>query len=318
MRRLQTPQLRHDQEQVEHSGSARAQEVLPLVSQPHGAPRDSLIATAGEDEGALKGAPSSSTVRTMELGDLAGRAFGPAHLHVSPDGVEDFVEATGDDPNRWTDHAPPGFISVALFAAAPELLASLYEHSVIHGEQSYTWLRPFEIGIRLGISGQVTKVRERGGVSFITFEMDVEDPDGSVARGSALFLASAGSTPTRSEEQREPGATDRGPVGLGQVSASRSDLVRYAAATRDWNPIHWDHDTAVAAGLSGVVVHGLLQASWVFKAASRRGRLSSARVRFRHPLLPARPVSVELDENRFSLTDGTTEYLTATIGYVDE
>ena len=24
---------------------------------------------------------------------------------------------------------------------------------------------------------------------------------------------------------------------------------RYAAATRDWNPIHWDHDSAVAAGL---------------------------------------------------------------------
>ncbi|NIP92489.1 MAG: hypothetical protein GWO24_03050, partial [Akkermansiaceae bacterium] len=52
-------------------------------------------------------------------------------------------------------------------------------------------------------------------------------------------------------------------------SASRADLVRYAGITRDFNPIHWDHEAAVEAGLPGVIVHGLLMASWVTQAAGR-------------------------------------------------
>ena len=52
-------------------------------------------------------------------------------------------------------------------------------------------------------------------------------------------------------------------------SASRGDLLRYAAATGDWNPIHWDHEAAVSAGLPGIVAHGLLMAAWVVQAAAR-------------------------------------------------
>ena len=66
--------------------------------------------------------------------------------------------------------------------------------------------------------------------------------------------------------------------------------MRYAAATGDANPIHLDHQAARAAGLPGVVAHGLLLAAWFFQAAARfRGGphpLQSARVRFRRPLRP--------------------------------
>jgi acyl dehydratase len=72
-------------------------------------------------------------------------------------------------------------------------------------------------------------------------------------------------------------------------SAARSDLVRYAGATRDWNPIHWDHDSAVAAGLPTTVVHGLLQAAWLLSAASvlseQAAPIADARVRFRSPMV---------------------------------
>lgn len=254
----------------------------------------------------------------MDLSDLAGRRFGPAHLFVSQDGVADFVSATGDDPDRWMDQAPPGFVSVALFGVAPHLLSMLYEHAVIHGEQNYLWHRPFRIGSELSMTGGVTKVRERGGVHFITFEMSVDDDSGTVATGSALFLAGVQAGSSSSEEREEPAATDRGSLGDGEVSASRSDLVRYAAATRDWNPIHWDHDSAVAAGLPGVVVHGLLQASWVLRKAAEDHILVSARVRFRNPLFPASPVSISLDGTRATLSDGVTDFITATLEYADE
>jgi acyl dehydratase len=263
----------------------------------------------------------------MDLAGLVDQTFGPRHLWVSPDGVADFVEATGDDPERWLTAAPPGFMSVALFAVAPGLLGLLYEHSVIHGEQSFTWDRPLSVGTELEITGRVTRARERSGVHFITFEMEAADEAGKVATGSALFLAAGESTPARAEHERtEPEATDRGDPANGQLSASRADLVRYAAATRDWNPIHWDHNSAVAAGLPGVVVHGLLQASWALRhatvGASGDRPLVAARIRFRAPLLPANPVTVTSDQDgsavTISLSDDESEYITTRVELNDE
>ncbi|MCP2248798.1 MaoC/PaaZ C-terminal domain-containing protein [Lentzea aerocolonigenes] len=39
---------------------------------------------------------------------------------------------------------------------------------------------------------------------------------------------------------------------------TRHDLVRYAGASGDFNPIHWNDRSAQRIGLSGVVAHGVL------------------------------------------------------------
>jgi acyl dehydratase len=38
---------------------------------------------------------------------------------------------------------------------------------------------------------------------------------------------------------------------------TRADLVRYAGASGDFNPIHWNDRTAKAVGLPGVIAHGM-------------------------------------------------------------
>ncbi|PSR31982.1 MAG: dehydratase [Sulfobacillus benefaciens] len=38
---------------------------------------------------------------------------------------------------------------------------------------------------------------------------------------------------------------------------TRSDLVRYAGASEDFNPIHFDDDAARFYGLDGVIAHGM-------------------------------------------------------------
>ncbi|WP_028937667.1 MaoC/PaaZ C-terminal domain-containing protein [Pseudonocardia spinosispora] len=43
-----------------------------------------------------------------------------------------------------------------------------------------------------------------------------------------------------------------------QVHLSRTDLVRYAGASSDFNPIHWSDRVAESVGLPGVVAHGML------------------------------------------------------------
>jgi acyl dehydratase len=74
------------------------------------------------------------------------------------------------------------------------------------------------------------------------------------------------------------------------------DLVRYAAVTRDWNPIHWDHPSARSAGLPGTIVHGLLMAGWLGRAAGRYAAdphaLTSMTIRFRKPLRPGEAATV--------------------------
>ncbi|GAA1554016.1 MaoC family dehydratase [Kribbella lupini] len=42
------------------------------------------------------------------------------------------------------------------------------------------------------------------------------------------------------------------------VTFRREDLVRYAGASGDFNPIHWNDRMAAALGLPGVIAHGML------------------------------------------------------------
>jgi acyl dehydratase len=39
---------------------------------------------------------------------------------------------------------------------------------------------------------------------------------------------------------------------------TRADLVRYAGASGDFNPIHWSERFATSVGLPGVIAHGML------------------------------------------------------------
>ncbi|TCN40552.1 acyl dehydratase [Kribbella orskensis] len=42
------------------------------------------------------------------------------------------------------------------------------------------------------------------------------------------------------------------------VTLRREDLVRYAGASGDFNPIHWNDRMAASLGLPGVIAHGML------------------------------------------------------------
>ncbi|WP_024286925.1 MaoC family dehydratase [Cellulomonas sp. KRMCY2] len=47
-------------------------------------------------------------------------------------------------------------------------------------------------------------------------------------------------------------------VGTRNVTLERRDLVRYAGASGDLNPIHWNERFATEVGLPGVIAHGML------------------------------------------------------------
>nr|WP_204331836.1 MaoC/PaaZ C-terminal domain-containing protein [Geodermatophilus sabuli] len=49
---------------------------------------------------------------------------------------------------------------------------------------------------------------------------------------------------------------------------TRADLVRYAGASGDFNPIHWNDRTATDVGLPGVIAHGMLTMALAARAVT--------------------------------------------------
>lgn len=255
----------------------------------------------------------------MALADLTGRRYGPIQYRLDPEKISDHVEATGADPGQFHSEAPQGFAGTLLFAVAPFLLGdpdlATHNHGVIHGDQSFQWHRPFTFGSTVTVSGEVTKLRERGGVAFLGFSMLVHDDDGPYCDGDSTFVLSGSEAAATGHAERSEPGPDSAPSAGGDDTrwATRRDLIKYAGASRDFNPLHWDHETAVAVGLPGVVVHGLLQTSWLLQAI---GPVATAKFRYRAPLLTSVGVSVEIADDggasRAALTDGSTEYVTAT------
>ena len=246
----------------------------------------------------------------MSLDELTGRRYGPVQEQIYAGQVGAYVEATGDDIDRWRCFAPPSFAGALLFAVAPAFLADPIVvgevRAVLHGEQTFTWHRPLRIGRPLSVTGTVERVRSRGRTAFITFGLEVADAEAAepIVQGRSTFAAFAEATGP-GNDAGEPDVAERGrndrasglefpPAGAHieplEKSASRADLVRYAGASHDWNPIHWDHASAVAVGLEGVIVHGLLAAAWVTQAVARyvpgERPIVDARFRFRSPLRP--------------------------------
>ncbi|MGI8987864.1 MAG: MaoC/PaaZ C-terminal domain-containing protein [Nocardioidaceae bacterium] len=61
-----------------------------------------------------------------------------------------------------------------------------------------------------------------------------------------------------------PGA-DLEPV---TYAVTRADLVRYAGASGDFNPIHWSDRVATEVGLPGVIAHGMYTLALAGRAVS--------------------------------------------------
>jgi acyl dehydratase len=70
---------------------------------------------------------------------------------------------------------------------------------------------------------------------------------------------------------------------------TRADLVRYAGASGDFNPIHWSDRVATAVGLPGVIAHGMFTMALAGRAVTEwtgdPAALVEYQVRFGRPVV---------------------------------
>lgn len=89
---------------------------------------------------------------------------------------------------------------------------------------------------------------------------------------------------------------DRSALAVGDVVAessfglTRDNLVRYAGASGDFNPIHYRDDVAASVGLPGVLAHGMLTMGFAVQPVVEwlggdSGRILDYQVRFTRPIV---------------------------------
>lgn len=94
------------------------------------------------------------------------------------------------------------------------------------------------------------------------------------------------------------------------LDVDRSRLVRYAGASGDFNPIHWNQRVAVGVGLDDVIAHGMLTMALAGRLvtdwAGDPGAITTFEVRFTRPVVVPDPGSARLTINGrvADITDG--------------
>ncbi|MBV1779888.1 MaoC family dehydratase [Paeniglutamicibacter sp. ABSL32-1] len=106
------------------------------------------------------------------------------------------------------------------------------------------------------------------------------------------------------------------PIGTATIRVNRADLVRYAGASGDFNPIHWNERFATEVGLPGVIAHGMftmgsavqLVSDW----AGNPGAVIDYQTRFTKPVPVADPAGSNPSD-----FEGTAIEISGTIGALD-
>lgn len=96
-----------------------------------------------------------------------------------------------------------------------------------------------------------------------------------------------------------------------EFRVTRADLVAYAEASGDHNPIHQDEAVAQAVGLPGVIAHGMFTLALVARAVDEwvgePGRIAELSAKFTKPVVvPVEGTTVTVggsrEGDRFALT----------------
>ncbi|MFO7191208.1 MULTISPECIES: MaoC/PaaZ C-terminal domain-containing protein [Thermocrispum] len=95
------------------------------------------------------------------------------------------------------------------------------------------------------------------------------------------------------------------------VRITRKDLIRYAGASLDFNPIHWNERQATESGLPGVIAHGMLTMALAGRLVTEwtgdSGRVVDLFARFTRPVVVPdddKGAEVELTGKVTEISDG--------------
>lgn len=222
---------------------------------------------------------------------LTGRVYRATHEVTEAD-LGRFADAIGADHDVI---APPTYPVVVAMGAMDAMLADAGQGiAPVHAAQGFRYQRPIRAGDRLVATTNVDRARPMPEGTYLALrtEIGTEKGESVCTAHSTLFavpLPAGAGIWASSAVPRPPSAARLEWTPGTPLRLTRDDLLRYAVAAGDPNPVHWDDAAAEAAGLPGVIAHGMLTMALAGRAvtslAGDPGALAEFAVRFSEPLV---------------------------------
>lgn len=239
-------------------------------------PLDALESQVGDTHETVRG----FEVEAGKVAEFARAIHDPADCYLDASATD----SRGPDATL----APPTFTRVSYFPRyRPEGIDEEFgfdlgfeREYVLHGEQRYRYHRPVRVGDRL--SGETTledvfqrSGRSGGSMTFAVLRTDFYDASGSLVVQAWNTRIETDGPPDDSSDETTTGSIELSGEDTSQMDSpapgdtrsavetpelERRDFVRYAGASGDFNPIHYDEPYATGAGHPSVFGQGMFSA----------------------------------------------------------
>ncbi|MDP9235621.1 MAG: MaoC family dehydratase N-terminal domain-containing protein [Actinomycetota bacterium] len=240
--------------------------------------------------------------------DLAGKDYGETTYEVTAEAIEKYARATNDLNERYLGSdvvAPPIFAVVPAFKSFmdasmdPELGADVLR--LLHAAEEHVLYAPITPGAVLTVASVLESVDLTDTGETFTIKATETLASGEVAAEVRGTMFIRGSAPRGAA--RRPAPDDELPSEIVYEESTKVDddqMVRYAEASGDRNPIHLDPAVARQAGLRRPILHGMCTMAIATKAAVNGlaggdpTRVTRVAVRFSRPVLAGQELTTRL------------------------
>jgi acyl dehydratase len=248
--------------------------------------------------------PTSSLAFAPDLvaeGQVVGRRYHVPRFRLDPELAARFAAVAGARADRLGPVAHPVVVARPALCVLNTLLADpalgAERSTMLHAQSDIRWHDPLTPGTDVELDAEIVDAGAYGNRRGLVVATRVAEPLGPVLVDMQTVLAFAppalpvadGRPPLRVPSRE---VYDKAPVAARTVDLDERFPLRYAEVSGDTNPIHLDPDAARAAGLPGVVLHGLstvaVGATFAIDelAGGDPAALSRMRVRFARPGRP--------------------------------
>ncbi|WP_328646213.1 MaoC/PaaZ C-terminal domain-containing protein [Amycolatopsis sp. NBC_00348] len=236
----------------------------------------------------------------------------PVAFDVTRERLVEYALTTNDPipAHRAGDVASPVFAIVPVFQSllepALEVVPTSLFGKVLHGEQDFRFHRPIRPGDALVSRAKMTGYEGLPKGTRATVYLECRSVSGELVNEQYVTFFVRGFDTGEKQGVLGPGhrfddsLRSQPPVAKVSQHVDDDQTFRYGPAAGDPMPIHLDEDVARAAGLPGIIAHGLCTmafTSWAVLtevAGSDVDRLRRLAVRFASPVLPGQDLSTSI------------------------
>lgn len=261
--------------------------------------------------------------------EIIGKAYNPMKVGIAAEATKKYALAY-DDNNPWflDDNRPGGIIAPPMFgvvyfgvgvaAGVMDQELKMNYATMVHGDQRIRWFTPVRPGDEITTVTRLHDIVDKssGQIAYLSFTCTNQN-GARVADALGGFFVRGGGHGKKGAKapEADPGA----PVFTWSKKVPEDQMVRYAAASGDHNPIHLNPEFAKKVGLPDVIMHGLCNMAYASKAVMENAcgndptKLKMLSVQFSKPVLRGQTVTVtgydggKVDDRKIILFESKTD-----------